>query len=229
MEFPAGLFTDVRYESVYSTTISFENGVLKQNKTALEQGAFIRVFDGRRWYYSATTDLNSVQEEIDGLAAMAAPNPDILRDPVVKRLEANRDVCLRYQDTDVSKISNVDKVAALERYLPVVQELDDVQMSVLSYFDTHTEKHTLQIDSVLRKIDALDGSVYFCATFCSSSAIAVPASAMNRLSLAASMNELIVSTCLYHWSVKPLPGKTSAFVSLKEAAAMTSSGPIRKT
>lgn len=141
MEFPAGLFTDVRYESVYSTTISFENGVLKQNKTTLEQGAFIRVFDGRRWYYSATTDLNSVQEEIDGLAAMAAPNPDILRDPVVKRLEANRDVCLRYQDTDVSKISNVDKVAALERYLPVVQELDDVQMSVISYFDTHTEKH----------------------------------------------------------------------------------------
>ncbi len=65
MEFPAGLFTDVRYESVYSTTISFENGVLKQNKTTLEQGAFIRVFDGRRWYYSATTDLNSVQEEID--------------------------------------------------------------------------------------------------------------------------------------------------------------------
>ena len=70
MEFPAGLFTDVRYESVYSTTISFENGQLKQNKTTLEKGAFIRVFDGKRWYYSATTDLDAVQEEIDALAAM---------------------------------------------------------------------------------------------------------------------------------------------------------------
>lgn len=141
MKFPAGLFTDVRYESVYSTTISFENGTLKQNKTALEKGVFVRVFDGKRWYYSATTDLDGVQNEIDALAAMASPNEDILNDPVVRRLEANQDVCLRYQDTDVSKISNEDKVAVLERYLPVVQELDDMQMSILSYFDTHTEKH----------------------------------------------------------------------------------------
>ena len=49
------------------------------------------------------------------------------------------------------------------------------------------------------------------------------------LSLAAEMNELIVSTFLYQSRVKPCPGNFSAFVSLKEAAAMTSSGPIRKT
>ena len=141
MEFPAGLFTDVRYESVYSTTISFENGQLKQNKTTLEKGAFIRVFDGKRWYYSATTDLDAVQEEIDALAAMAAPNAEIANHPVVRRLQANRDVCLRYQSSDISKIDNAEKVSLLESYLPVLQELDDVQMSAASYFDTHTEKH----------------------------------------------------------------------------------------
>ena len=141
MEFPAGLFTDVRYESVYSTTISFENGQLKQNKTTLEKGAFIRVFDGKRWYYSATTDLDAVQEEIDALAAMAAPNAEIVNHPVVRRLQANRDVCLRYQSSDISKIDNAEKVSLLESYLPVLQELDDVQMSAASYFDTHTEKH----------------------------------------------------------------------------------------
>ena len=141
MEFPAGLFTDVRYESVYSTTISFENGQLKQNKTTLEKGAFIRVFDGKRWYYSATTDLDAVQEEIDALAAMAAPNAEIANHPVVRRLQANRDVCLRYPSSDISKIDNAEKVSLLESYLPVLQELDDVQMSAASYFDTHTEKH----------------------------------------------------------------------------------------
>lgn len=143
MQFPAGLFTDVRYESVYNTTISFENGQLKQNKTALERGAFIRVFDGSRWYYSATTDLDTIQSEIDALAAMAKPNDGILDHPVVKRLQANRDVCLRYRETDVSKISNEEKVALLSSYLPVLQELDDVQMSMLFYFDTHTEKHII--------------------------------------------------------------------------------------
>lgn len=143
MKFPAGLFTDVRYESVYNTNITFENGVLKQNKTALEKGVFIRVFDGRRWYYSATTDLDGVQQEIDALAALATPNEDILNHPVVRRLEANRDVCLRYQDTDVSKIDNLDKVSVLERYLPVLQELEDVQTTTLSYLDTHTEKRIL--------------------------------------------------------------------------------------
>ena len=141
MQFPAGLFTDVRYESVYNTTISFENGQLKQNKTALEKGAFIRVFDGSRWYYSATTDLSTVQAEIDALAAMAAPNAEIANHPVVRRLQANRDVCLRYQSSDISKIDNAEKVSLLESYLPVLQELDDVQMSAASYFDTHTEKH----------------------------------------------------------------------------------------
>ena len=141
MQFPSGLFTDIRYESVHKTTISYENGILKQNKTVLEKGVFIRVFDGERWYYSATTNPDRVQEEVDALAAMATPNAQIAEHPVIKKLEANRDICLRYQDTDLSRIPNVYKVRLLETYLPLLQELDDVQMSTVSYFDTHSEKH----------------------------------------------------------------------------------------
>lgn len=165
MQFPTGLFTDVRYESVFSTTITFENGILKQNKTSLEKGVFIRVFDGRRWYYSATTDPDGVQQEIDALAALAAPNPDILNDPVVKRLEVNRDVCLRYQDTDVSNIGNADKAAVLAEYLPVVQTLDDVQMSRVSYFDTHTEKHILSSLGTDVTFDYQRASIHMAYTF----------------------------------------------------------------
>ena len=141
MQFPSGLFTDIRYESVRKTTISYENGVLKQNKSATETGAFIRIFDGVRWYYSATTDLNGIQKEVDALAAMAAPNDRIKEHPVIKKLEANRDICLRYRDTGLSGIPNSRKVQLLETYLPLLRELDDVQMATVSYFDTHTEKH----------------------------------------------------------------------------------------
>ena len=143
MQFPTGLFTDVRYETVGTTNIVYENGVLKQNKTALEQGAFIRVFDGVRWYYSATTDLNAVQAEIDGLAAMATPNGQILDHPVVKKLQANKDVCLRFTDFDLSRVPNGDKVRCLESYLPLMGELEDLQMHRLSYLDTHVEKHII--------------------------------------------------------------------------------------
>lgn len=143
MIFPTGLFTDVRYETVFTTTIVYENGSLKQNKTALEQGAFIRIFDGSRWYYSATTDLAHVQQEIDQLAALASPNDAICDHPVVKKLQANRDVCLRFAECDLSKIPNTQKVQVLESYLPLFDELQDVQTSTLHYLDTHTQKHIL--------------------------------------------------------------------------------------
>ena len=48
--FPVGLYTDVRLEHVFSTQIVYENFQLTQNKEKREQGAFIRVFDGVRWY-----------------------------------------------------------------------------------------------------------------------------------------------------------------------------------
>ncbi len=143
MQFPSGLFTDIRYETVFTTELTYENGTLKQNKTATEQGAFIRVFDGSRWYYSATTELDRVQQEIDQLASLATPCETIAEHPVVKKLQANRDICLRFTDCDVSKVSNEDKVALLETYLPLFRELADLQTYSISYLDNHTKKHIL--------------------------------------------------------------------------------------
>ena len=47
-QFPEGFYTDVREETVHATTITIENGVLKENKTKKEQGVIIRLYDGRR-------------------------------------------------------------------------------------------------------------------------------------------------------------------------------------
>ncbi|PNQ05384.1 hypothetical protein RM69_05115, partial [Mesotoga sp. SC_NapDC3] len=49
--------------------------------------AFIRIFDGERWYFSSTTDLNSVQGEIYRLADLAKKNPSIEANQIVQKKE----------------------------------------------------------------------------------------------------------------------------------------------
>ena len=80
--FPKDLYADIRLEDVFQTSIVYENGALTQNKTSREAGAFLRVWDGHRWYYSATTNLGHIQQELDALASLATPNPTIGQDPV---------------------------------------------------------------------------------------------------------------------------------------------------
>lgn len=138
--FPSNLYADVRVEDVVQTVITYENFILKQNKTSRERGAFLRVWDGKRWYTSAITDLDRVQAELDALASMASPNPDIENDPVVRRMEVNRDVCLRYAKMDVRQVSNEDKLALLNTYLPVLRQFPEISVSSATYTDAYTEK-----------------------------------------------------------------------------------------
>ena len=141
--FPKNLYTDVRIETVIKTKIALENFQLKQNKTSKEKGAMIRIFDGDRWYYSATTEVDHLQEEIDKLARMATLNPNIDEHPVVKRIEVNKETCLRYVDCDISKISNDKKLEMLNTYIPILKEEKEIQLSKMFYLDNHTVKHII--------------------------------------------------------------------------------------
>ena len=89
--FPEHFYTDVRIEEVFDTKISFKKGVLQEQKVRRNIGAFIRVFDGSRWYYSATTNIDHIQDKIDALAEMGIANPEILEHPIVKRFQTNRE------------------------------------------------------------------------------------------------------------------------------------------
>ena len=142
--FPVGLYTDVRLEHVFSTLIVYENFQLTQNKEKREQGAFIRVFDGARWYYSATTDLQRIQEEIDSLAQMATPTEGIEDHAVVKQFEVHKSEEMRYRDMAVSNIEKAKKKALLDAYLPVLQEREDLSMLTRAYYlDKYTEKRII--------------------------------------------------------------------------------------
>ena len=100
--FPEGFYVDVRIEEVFETKISFKKRELYEQKVRNNKGAFIRVFDGNRWYYSSLTDLDHVQEAIDTLAQMATPNPNIMEHPIVKTFEVNKDTIMTYESQSVS-------------------------------------------------------------------------------------------------------------------------------
>ena len=140
-QFPEGFYTDVREETVHATTITIENGVLKENKTKKEQGVIIRLYDGRRWYISSTTESGKVQQEIDSLAGMAFFSHIIPDDPVVKKYEINQEVQLRYKDCDVSLVPNAWKLAVAEQYADCLKACEKIPRWKVYYVDNHTRKH----------------------------------------------------------------------------------------
>lgn len=139
-QFPENLYTDIRIETVSRTNISLENFELKQNKTKTDTGAMIRVFDGNRWYYNATTDVENLQQKINNIAKMAVPNPDIHNHSVVQKLEVNQEECFKYQDVSLSQVDDQLKLDMLHTYVPIVKKFEQIKMSRMNYLDKHTVK-----------------------------------------------------------------------------------------
>ncbi len=137
--FPRDLYVDVRLEESFDTRIRFKQLALEGQKVRQEKGAFIRVFDGQRWYYSSTTDTENLQDHIDTLASMATPNHDILNHPIVKAFEVNRESILRYEKDSVTDIPIEEKQALLETILGRIS--DEAIVGHNSYYmDNKTTK-----------------------------------------------------------------------------------------
>jgi TldD protein len=139
--FPAGFYTDVRIEDVFETAIAVTLGELEESKDKRYTAAFVRLFDGQRWFYSATTDVDGIQQEIDSLAEMASPNPAIEEDPVVQKFETNHGVYLAFTgDDDVSEIPKAAKYELLSGYFPEIQGKDSVVTWAGHYTDRRVVK-----------------------------------------------------------------------------------------
>ena len=89
--FPEGLYADIRIEETCDVRFFKLNGELTQDKRVIEAGAKIRVYDGKLWYTASTNEPDEIQKELDALAAIATPDPDILNNPIVRLLEVNVD------------------------------------------------------------------------------------------------------------------------------------------
>lgn len=66
--FRQGFYADVRTERRHTSTIVYKNGILTENKERVTDGAFIRVFDGKMWYYASTENPENIQKEQIGRA-----------------------------------------------------------------------------------------------------------------------------------------------------------------
>lgn len=138
IQFRHGFYADVRTEDRSRTTITYKSGALEEMKTRVERRAFIRVYDGKMWYYSSVTDLAHLQKTLDGLYDAATPNADIQNDPVIRRFERNRDTLLSFADSSVRDIPSKDKQALLLSYLPLLSEDSCITMPRGTYLDRNS-------------------------------------------------------------------------------------------
>lgn len=117
-QFPKDLYADVRIEENYNLWLGVKNGELESDGTVKTAGAMIRVFDGTMWYTSTTNKLDEIQKELDNLATLATPNPDILNHPMVKKLEVHKENVMKFAgEGNLQKISRDQWKELLDRYI----------------------------------------------------------------------------------------------------------------
>ena len=135
IQFRDGFYADVRMEDRSRTVISYKAGILEEMKNRVERQAFLRVYDGKLWYYASVTDVDHLQKTLDGLYAAATENPHILEDPVVRRFEKNTDTVMSFEGCSVRDIPLKKKQELLLSYLPLLTEDSCVAMPEGSYLD----------------------------------------------------------------------------------------------
>ncbi len=138
LKFKQEYYADVRIEDRFDTHILLRNGNLEECKSSRVKRAFLRVYDGKMWYYASTSDIENLQGELDGLYAAATSEADVTGDPVVKAFEVNRDTCLRFADCSVAEIPLEEKTAFLRASAACVQG-EEVKMVMARYIDRHSD------------------------------------------------------------------------------------------
>ena len=139
-KFPEKLYTDVRIEDVFEAHTRLQNDSLKENKQRRYQGVLIRIFDGDKWYYSSTTDVENINDEIETLAQMATPNPSINEHPTVKRLEVNQGEIMKYEANSVRRISKAEQEKLLLKYADIMKKYEEIKEYRLRYVAKSTVK-----------------------------------------------------------------------------------------
>ena len=139
IRFKEGFYADIRVEDRSRTIISYKAGVLEEIRNRVEKQAFVRVYDGKLWYYSSTTDTDHLQKTLDGLYAAATPNPGILDDPAVKKFEKNRDSRMSFEDCSVRNIPLTQKQELLLSYMPLLSADPCITMPECVYLDRNSQ------------------------------------------------------------------------------------------
>lgn len=138
-KYPKGMYVDVRIEETIDTKITYKKKVLQEQKSRHNKGVFIRLFDGKRWYYASITDLSKIQEQIDILAKMASPDDFIDDHPVVKMYEVHKEINLQYTDKSITDIDISEKDKLLREISDLLSD-SVITYDVVFYVDNKITK-----------------------------------------------------------------------------------------
>ncbi|HLR33922.1 MAG TPA: TldD/PmbA family protein [Tissierellales bacterium] len=139
-KFPKSLYTDVRIENVYETQITYTLGEIEESKIRSYEAAFIRVFDGDRWYYGSTTNVDNIQDEINSLASYAKPNQKINNNPIINKLQKNTEELIKFQNNNITKIKMNEKHNLLKKFFPILKENKYIKHWKTIYVDNYVKK-----------------------------------------------------------------------------------------
>ena len=140
-KFPNSLYSDVRIEDVFETNISFTKGKINKNSVTRYQAAFIRIFNGERWYYTSTSDVDNIQKEIDYLASKARTNEGIYNHPIVRKFEVNKGKFLRFEADDVTKVNKEEKKKLITDLFNVIEFREVIKTWGAAYIENKKIQH----------------------------------------------------------------------------------------
>lgn len=138
IQFRENFYADFRVEDRSRTVIQYRDGRLQELKTPVEVQAFLRVYDGKMWYYASVTDVAHLQKTLDSLYEAATPNPDISKDPIVSKLERHQVREMTFGDCSVRDIPVEQKQALLLSYLPLLSQDSASSMPIGIYLDRNS-------------------------------------------------------------------------------------------
>lgn len=138
IRFRQGFYADVRVEDRFSTSIRYRNGSLEECKNTNVKKAFIRVYNGKMWYYASTYKTDDIQSELEALYAAATPNFNVYDTPVVQRYEVHNKCKMRFAESCVKDISLSDKQSILTDMFPVLSDSLYIKMSTALYADRYS-------------------------------------------------------------------------------------------
>ncbi len=121
LRFPEGVYSDIRIERVSETKIVVKNGVTEELKKRTYKAAFIRLFDGKKWFLGSIDDESGTQEELDGLYSLAKKS-SLCREDIKGKFEINNGEFMAFSDDDISGVETSEKEGFLKIFLDILSK-----------------------------------------------------------------------------------------------------------
>ena len=119
--FPEDVYADVRLEHINKTTIQYRDGALQDVQRKTEKGALLRVLKNGRWYYTSTTRLDSIDSQLQELAALNALQ-SIENSNIADGFEVNQVSCRNFGEQRINEVPIAEKLSFLRSFVDLLEE-----------------------------------------------------------------------------------------------------------